>query len=271
MGGQRRRHPVGDRARPAAERDVASCVVDRRRGRLPRRVHRGRLRCGSEPADAVSPHEVRGRAARPHRAGPALSQSKLPSFTPIMLPDSGRTNIVPVDYVVDAMVWLMHVADRDGQTFHLTSPEPIGLQGIYRGVAIPALTVRGPAKVVRNAVATQLCIPAELLDVADLSTTFNADGTQEALQGSGITVPGFASSSRARPAGSAARRRSRSRSGARRYSRWRATDKRWTNWSRRSASPAVRHTPSPATSPIHRRWSTPSKRSSAGSATSTIW
>jgi thioester reductase-like protein/NADP-dependent 3-hydroxy acid dehydrogenase YdfG len=136
--------------------------------------------------------------------------SKLPSFTPIMLPDSGRTNIVPVDYVVDAMVWLMHVPDRDGQTFHLTSPEPIGLQGIYRGVAksaglppmrgslpravaIPALKVRGRAKVVRNAIATQLGIPAELLDVADLPTTFNAGATQEALQGSGITVPGFAS------------------------------------------------------------------------------
>ena len=136
--------------------------------------------------------------------------SRLPSFTPIMLPDSGRTNIVPVDYVVDAMVWLMHVPDRDGQTFHLTSPEPIGLQGIYRGVAksaglpplrgslpravaMPALKVRGRAKVVRNAVATQLGIPAELLDVADLPTTFNSDATREALHGSGIAVPGFAS------------------------------------------------------------------------------
>ena len=136
--------------------------------------------------------------------------SRLPSFTPIMLPDSGRTNIVPVDYVVDAMVWLMHLPDRDGQTFHLTSPEPIGLQGIYRGVAksaglppirgslpravaMPALKVRGRAKVVRNAVATQLGIPAELLDVADLPTTFNSDATREALHGSGIAVPRFAS------------------------------------------------------------------------------
>jgi thioester reductase-like protein/short-subunit dehydrogenase len=136
--------------------------------------------------------------------------SKLPSFTPMMLPDSGRTNIVPVDYVVDAMVFLMHVPDRDGQTFHLTSTEPIGLQGIYRGVAktaglpplrgslpravaMPALKVRGRAKVVRNAVATQLGIPAELLDVADLPTTFNSDATRQALHGSGIAVPDFAS------------------------------------------------------------------------------
>ena len=44
-------------------------------------------------------------------------------FTPIVLPDTGRTNIVPVDYVVDALVALMHAAGRDGQTFHLTAPK----------------------------------------------------------------------------------------------------------------------------------------------------
>lgn len=45
----------------------------------------------------------------------------LPSLTPILLPDTGRTNIVPVDYVVDALVALMHAEGRDGQTFHLTA------------------------------------------------------------------------------------------------------------------------------------------------------
>ncbi|HEY7051887.1 MAG TPA: SDR family oxidoreductase [Mycobacterium sp.] len=134
--------------------------------------------------------------------------AKLPSITPIMLPNSGRTNIVPVDYVVDAIVWLMHAPDRDGQTFHLTSPEPIGLQGIYRGVAkeaglppllgslprtlaAPVLKVRGRAKVVRNVAATQLGVPPEMLDVADLPTTFNSDAARDALRGSGIEVPEF--------------------------------------------------------------------------------
>ena len=59
----------------------------------------------------------------------------LPKFTPIVLPDTGRTNIVPVDYVVDALVELIHAEDRDGQTFHLVAPKTIGLRGIYRGVA----------------------------------------------------------------------------------------------------------------------------------------
>src|SRR4029077_14813672 len=33
----------------------------------------------------------------------------LPKLTPIVLPDTGRTNIVPVDYVTDSLVELMHV------------------------------------------------------------------------------------------------------------------------------------------------------------------
>src|SRR5271163_4869364 len=59
----------------------------------------------------------------------------LPRFTPLLLPDTGRTNIVPVDYVADALVALMHAPDLDGRAFHLTSPKTSGLRGIYRGIA----------------------------------------------------------------------------------------------------------------------------------------
>jgi thioester reductase-like protein/NADP-dependent 3-hydroxy acid dehydrogenase YdfG len=134
----------------------------------------------------------------------------LPKFTPIVLPDTGRTNIVPVDYVVDAIVELMHADGRDGQTFHLTAPKTIGLRGIYRGVAeaaglpplrgslpsataTPFLRVTGRAKILRNMAATQLGIPGEILDVVDLAPTFTATNTEEALRGTGITVPEFAS------------------------------------------------------------------------------
>jgi thioester reductase-like protein/NADP-dependent 3-hydroxy acid dehydrogenase YdfG len=134
----------------------------------------------------------------------------LPSLTPILLPDTGRTNIVPVDYVVDALVALMHAEGRDGQTFHLTAPKTIGLRGIYRGVAkaaglppvrgslprsvaTPVLKVRGRAKVLRNMAVTQLGIPAEIFDLVDLAPTFVSDETRKALQGTGIDVPEFAS------------------------------------------------------------------------------
>ena len=127
----------------------------------------------------------------------------------MVLPDTGRTNIVPVDFVVDAIVELIHADGRDGQTFHLTAPKTIGLRGIYRGVAeaaglpplrgwlpgataTPFLRVTGRAKVLRNMAATQIGIPAEILDVVDLEPTFTSANTAEALRDSGLTVPEFA-------------------------------------------------------------------------------
>lgn len=134
----------------------------------------------------------------------------LPNLTPMMLPDTGRTNIVPVDFVVDAIVHLMHIPDADGQTFHLTAPKAIGLRGIYRAVAkaaglpplvgslpgatvAPVLRATGRARVLRNMAATQLGVPAEILDVVDLAPTFVADRTTTALAGTGIEVPELSS------------------------------------------------------------------------------
>ncbi len=136
--------------------------------------------------------------------------ARLPRFTPVMLPDSGRTNIVPVDYVVSAMTTLMHLDGRDGQTFHLSAPTTTGLREIYRGIAsaaglpplvgslpraaaAPLLQVGGRAKILRNMAATQLGVPAEILDVVDVMPTFGSERTAEALRGSGITVPEFGS------------------------------------------------------------------------------
>ncbi|OBH76535.1 short chain dehydrogenase [Mycobacterium scrofulaceum] len=132
----------------------------------------------------------------------------LPRVTPILLPDTGRTNIVPVDYVVDALVALMHADGLDGRTFHLTAPKTVGLRGIYRGVAkaaglppargslpgsvaAPVLKVRGRARVLRNMAATQLGIPADVFDLVDLKPTFISDQTRKALHGTGIEVPEF--------------------------------------------------------------------------------
>ena len=138
----------------------------------------------------------------------------LPKLTPILLPDTGRTNIVPVDYVVDALVALMHAPDcgagLEGRTFHLTAPKTVGLRGIYRGVAkaaglpplrgslprsvaAPVLKVSGRAKLVRNMAATQLGIPAEVLDVVDLAPTFVSDATRKILRDNNIEAPEFAS------------------------------------------------------------------------------
>lgn len=146
----------------------------------------------------------------PYYFFPLLAKlAALPRLTPMALPHTGRTNIVPVDYVADALIELMHADGYDGRTFHLTAPRSIGLPDIYRAVAreaglpplratlpgsvaAPVLNVRGRARVWRNMMATQLGLPAEVLDLVNLRPTFVADATRAALQGTGVRLPEFA-------------------------------------------------------------------------------
>src|SRR6185436_12176918 len=46
----------------------------------------------------------------------------LPEWVPLIGPEFGYTNVVPVDYVAKAMDHIAHQPDLDGQAFHLTNP-----------------------------------------------------------------------------------------------------------------------------------------------------
>src|SRR3982075_301098 len=46
----------------------------------------------------------------------------LPEWFPLLGPELGYTNIVPVDFVAAAMDHIAHLPDLDGQAFHLTNP-----------------------------------------------------------------------------------------------------------------------------------------------------
>lgn len=145
----------------------------------------------------------------PYYFFPLLAKlAALPRLTPMAVPHTGRTNVVPVDYVVDALIELMHADGYDGRTFHLTAPKSIGLPDIYRAVAAeaglpplratlpgalaaPVLNVSGRARVWRNMMATQLGLPAEVLDLVNLRPTFVADATRAAL-GDSVRLPEFA-------------------------------------------------------------------------------
>ena len=63
----------------------------------------------------------------------------------------------------------------------------------FTPMVLPDTGRTGRAKVLRNMAATQLGIPGEILDVVDLAPTFTSVNTAEALRGTGITVPEFAS------------------------------------------------------------------------------
>src|SRR5438132_4436157 len=77
-------------------------------------------------------------------------RNALPQWMPTVGIEGGRINIVPVDYVVDAMDHIAHKKGLDGGCFHLTDPEPwrIGeiLNMFAKAAHAPQMTMRLNAK-----------------------------------------------------------------------------------------------------------------------------
>jgi thioester reductase-like protein len=127
--------------------------------------------------------------------------ARLPQLVPLLGPRLGYTNVVPVDFVADAMAHIAHEPGLDGRAFHLVSPEPqrtLDIINVFARIAgapriqpvLPralmdvALKLPGSTKLLDD-----LGIPAQALDYADFTARFDATQTREALKGSGIAVP----------------------------------------------------------------------------------
>ena len=135
---------------------------------------------------------------------------------PLVFPDIGDTNIVPVDYVAAAMAHLVTRPGLDGRAFHLVNPEPQPVFGVYNAfaraagapVAIVELDRRlaGPlvglvklaehvpgVTIARDAVLDRLGIPPILLSTLTFQPRFDSTATRLELAdsntGAGIDVP----------------------------------------------------------------------------------
>ncbi len=141
----------------------------------------------------------------------------LPPWMPMIGIEGGRINIVPVDYVADALDYLAHKKGLDGKCFHLTDPEPsrIGevLNIFARAGHAPQMTMRlnarmfgfipapilygigslSPIKRMVRAVLTDLGIPKDVFQFINWPTRYDNRETVKALKGSGISVPALES------------------------------------------------------------------------------
>ena len=128
---------------------------------------------------------------------------KLPRFTLMTRVGSGRqeVNLVPSDFVIDAMTALLADDDNLGTTFHLTDPRPLTTQEILE-LFVDLLDKRVgyvslPPAVARAAMNTgmgrYLGISPELLDYFDHPAHYDSTNTQSALQGTGIECPALPS------------------------------------------------------------------------------
>ncbi|MDT8915567.1 SDR family oxidoreductase [Amycolatopsis sp. PS_44_ISF1] len=144
---------------------------------------------------------------------PAISRlAALPRRLPLPAPDLGATNLVPVDYVVEAMEYLMHREAPSGSTYHLASPRPQKLGEVYNAFAReaggPQITAKLPSgalravasrlaagvdlipggRAARAAVLRELGVPLEVLPHLSLAVEFDTARTTSQLYGSGVTL-----------------------------------------------------------------------------------
>jgi NAD(P)-dependent dehydrogenase (short-subunit alcohol dehydrogenase family) len=137
----------------------------------------------------------------------------LPPWMPTIGIEGGRINIVPVDFVVDAMDHIAHARGHDGKCFHLVDPHPMRVGEVLNTFAkaarapsmslfinaalfgfIPKGIKKGmmtltPVRRIRNAVMKDLGLPEDIMTFINYPTRFDCRQAQQALEGSGIAVP----------------------------------------------------------------------------------
>ena len=142
-----------------------------------------------------------------------LARHYLPGWFPLVGPEFGYTNIVPVDYVAAALDHIAHQTGVDRQAFHLCNPRPQRsgdvMNAFARAAHAPQLTVRIDSKLlkalpkgtlsmlmqlpaargVRNAILADFGIPGEVLEYIGLTAEFDTRDAERALEGSDISVP----------------------------------------------------------------------------------
>jgi NAD(P)-dependent dehydrogenase (short-subunit alcohol dehydrogenase family) len=142
-----------------------------------------------------------------------MARHYLPGWFPLIGPELGYTNIVPVDFVAAAIDHIAHRRGLDGRAFHLANPEPqrsSDVMNIFAAAAhAPQMSLRiesrllsavpkgalgilmtlPAAKGVRRAILGEFGIPDEILGYIGLTAQFDTRAAERALEGSGISVP----------------------------------------------------------------------------------
>ncbi len=137
----------------------------------------------------------------------------LPPWMPAIGIEGGRLNLVPVDFVVDALDHIAHLPGLDGQCFHLTDPNPKRVGDILdifaRAGHAPAFALRlnphmlefvppavrkglatlTPVRRIREQAMRDLGLPPDIMKFVNYPTRFDCREAQKALAGSGIQVP----------------------------------------------------------------------------------
>jgi NAD(P)-dependent dehydrogenase (short-subunit alcohol dehydrogenase family) len=137
----------------------------------------------------------------------------MPAWMPTIGLEGGRINIVPVDFVVQAMDHIAHLPRQDRKCFHLTDPKPKRIGEVLNIFAeaghapqmsmridarlfnyIPGALKQGllmlpPVRRIYRQVLKDLGMPPDILKFINYPTKFDSRDTHRLLKGTGIRVP----------------------------------------------------------------------------------
>jgi NAD(P)-dependent dehydrogenase (short-subunit alcohol dehydrogenase family) len=137
----------------------------------------------------------------------------LPPWMPMIGIEGGRLNLVPVNFIVDAMDHIAHLDGLDGQCFHLVDPNPHRVGDILnlfaRAAHAPEMSLRinalmfafvpqliktalaqmKPVRRIKDQILKDLGIPPDVMGLINYPTRFDCRETLKALKGSDIAVP----------------------------------------------------------------------------------
>ncbi|RPI15139.1 MAG: SDR family oxidoreductase [Lysobacterales bacterium] len=181
----------------------------RTNGRLPFRIYRPGAVVGHSQTGFID--KIDG----PYYFFKALQKLResWPRWVPLVGIEGGYMSLVPVDYVVDAMVHLAHQPKLDGRCFHLTDPKPrrVGeiLNVFARAAHAPEMAFRvdpkmfavvpeqvtksversKPIQNVVDQVLRDLQVPKSVLQFVNYPTRFDSTETRKLLDKAKIRVP----------------------------------------------------------------------------------
>lgn len=116
-------------------------------------------------------------------------------------PKTTRVNLVPRDFVIDAISYLSGLDESEGKVYQLADPDALTVDELVKVIAkaarrfvVPVPLMKGPAKAAIDyvpGVYRLLQIPSASVDYFVHPTHYTADNTVADLEGSGIEVPSF--------------------------------------------------------------------------------
>jgi nucleoside-diphosphate-sugar epimerase len=123
----------------------------------------------------------------------------LPRYTLMTRVGAGTepVNLVPVDFVIEAMGHLMGAGGHEGTVFHLTDPQPLTAQALMelfadlldKHVAYVPVPPGLARRLMSTGIGRALGIAPELIDYFDHPSRYDASNTQAALGDTDISCP----------------------------------------------------------------------------------